>query len=45
MPNGTSLYRLRVPKDVPARQFWSAIAESNETSAPGGNPTSANIMP
>ena len=29
--NGTSLYRLRVPKDVPASQFWSAIVYSLKT--------------
>ena len=31
MLNGTSLYRLRVPKDVPAAQFWSAIVYSIKT--------------
>ena len=29
--DGQSLYRLRVPKDVPAREFWSAIAYSMKT--------------
>jgi hypothetical protein len=29
--DGKSLYRLRVPKDVPAREFWSAIAYSMKT--------------
>jgi hypothetical protein len=29
--DGKSLYRLRVPKDVPARNFWSAIAYSMKT--------------
>jgi hypothetical protein len=29
--NGTSGYRLRVPKEVPARQFWSAIVYSRKT--------------
>lgn len=31
MLNGTSLYRLHIPKDVPARQFWSAIVYSVRT--------------
>jgi hypothetical protein len=31
MLNGTSMYRLRVPKDVPASQFWSAIVYSVKT--------------
>jgi hypothetical protein len=29
--DGTSLYRLRVPHDVPANQFWSAIVYSMKT--------------
>ena len=29
--DGKSLYRLKVPKDVPARNFWSAIAYSMKT--------------
>jgi hypothetical protein len=29
--DGSSLYRLRVPKDVPAAQFWSAIVYSMKT--------------
>ena len=29
--DGQSLYRLRVPKDVPASEFWSAIAYSMKT--------------
>ena len=29
--DGKSLYRLRVPKEVPARDFWSAIVYSMET--------------
>lgn len=29
--DGSSLYRLRVPKDVPAREFWSAIVYSRAT--------------
>lgn len=29
--DGKSLYRLRVPKDVPAREFWSAIVYSMNT--------------
>lgn len=29
--DGKSLYRLRVPKDVPAKNFWSAIAYSMKT--------------
>ena len=29
--DGSSLYRLRVPKDVPAGQFWSAIVYSMKT--------------
>jgi len=29
--DGKSLYRLRVPKDVPASEFWSAIAYSMKT--------------
>jgi hypothetical protein len=29
--DGKSLYRLRVPKDVPARNIWSAIANSMKT--------------
>jgi hypothetical protein len=29
--DGSSLYRLRVPKEVPAREFWSAIVYSIET--------------
>jgi hypothetical protein len=29
--DGKSLYRLRVPKKVPAREFWSAIAYSMKT--------------
>ena len=29
--DGSSLYRLRVPKDVPAEQFWSAIVYSMKT--------------
>jgi hypothetical protein len=29
--NGTSTYRLRVPKDAPARDFWSAIVYSMKT--------------
>jgi hypothetical protein len=29
--DGKSLYRLRVPRDVPARNFWSAIAYSMKT--------------
>jgi len=29
--DGSSLYRLRVPKEVPAREFWSAIVYSMET--------------
>jgi hypothetical protein len=29
--DGKSLYRLRVPEDVPAREFWSAIAYSMKT--------------
>ncbi|MBD9371025.1 DUF1254 domain-containing protein [Rhizobium sp. ARZ01] len=31
--DGTSLYRLKVPKEVPARDFWSAIVYSMETKA------------
>lgn len=31
MLDGTSLYRLRVPKDVPASQLWSAIVYSVKT--------------
>lgn len=31
--DGKSLYRLRVPKDVPARELWSAIAYSQENQA------------
>jgi hypothetical protein len=29
--DGKSLYRLKVPKDVPAKNFWSAIAYSMKT--------------
>jgi hypothetical protein len=29
--DGSSLYRLQVPKNVPAREFWSAIVYSMET--------------
>ena len=29
--NGTSSYRLRVPKDAPARDFWSVIVYSMKT--------------
>ncbi len=29
--DGSSLYRLKVPKDVPAAQFWSAIVYSMKT--------------
>jgi hypothetical protein len=29
--DGKTLYRLRVPKDVPAKNFWSAIAYSMKT--------------
>ena len=29
--DGSSLYRLRVPKEVPARDFWSAIVYSMKT--------------
>ena len=29
--NGTSTYRLRVPKDTPARDFWSVIVYSMKT--------------
>ena len=29
--DGSSLYRLRVPKEVPAREFWSAIVYSMKT--------------
>jgi hypothetical protein len=29
--DGKTLYRLRVPKDVPAKEFWSAIAYSMKT--------------
>jgi hypothetical protein len=29
--DGKSVYRLKVPKDVPAREFWSAIAYSTKT--------------
>jgi hypothetical protein len=29
--DGSSLYRLRVPKEVPAREFWSAIVYSRAT--------------
>jgi hypothetical protein len=29
--DGKSLYRLKVPRDVPASQFWSAIAYSTKT--------------
>jgi hypothetical protein len=29
--NGTSTYRLRVPKDAPARDFWSVIVYSMKT--------------
>jgi hypothetical protein len=29
--DGKSVYRLKVPKDVPAKQFWSAIAYSVKT--------------
>ena len=29
--DGSSLYRLHVPKEVPARQFWSAIVYSRKT--------------
>jgi hypothetical protein len=29
--DGASLYRLRVPKEVPAREFWSAIVYSRKT--------------
>jgi hypothetical protein len=31
--NGASTYRLRVPADVPAREFWSAIVYDMETKA------------
>jgi len=31
--SGKGQYKLRVPKDVPARDFWSAIAYSKETKA------------
>jgi len=31
--SGTSTYRLRVPADVPARDFWSVIAYSKKTKA------------
>jgi hypothetical protein len=31
--DGSSLYRLRVPKEVPAREFWSAVVYSMETKA------------
>ncbi|GJM14980.1 MAG: hypothetical protein DHS20C13_03070 [Thermodesulfobacteriota bacterium] len=31
MFDGSSLYRLKVPKDVPAAQFWSAIVYSMKT--------------
>jgi hypothetical protein len=33
MLNGQSLYRLRVPKDVPVSQFWSATVYSMKTKA------------
>jgi hypothetical protein len=33
MFNGQSLYRLRVPKDVPVSQFWSATVYSMKTKA------------
>lgn len=33
MLNGQSLYRLRVPEDVPASQFWSATVYSMKTKA------------
>jgi hypothetical protein len=29
--NGSALYRLRVPKEVPAREFWSVIVYSRKT--------------
>jgi hypothetical protein len=29
--DGSSLYRLQVPKEVPAREFWSAIVYSMQT--------------
>jgi hypothetical protein len=29
--DGSALYRLRVPKEVPAREFWSAIVYSRKT--------------
>ena len=29
--DGKSVYRLKVPKDVPAKEFWSAIAYSVKT--------------
>jgi hypothetical protein len=33
MLDGSSLYRLRVPKDVPARQFWSVNVYSRATAS------------
>jgi hypothetical protein len=41
--NGRSLYRLRVPKDVPVSQFWSATVYNMETKSFFANADSVSI--